>query len=158
MLRASLTILTIIAATTARAQDITAAEALAIEYCAAAIRFDEAAAEILMSPALRSLIAEARSANDAYLTKYPEDKPPLGDGLPLTGYQDAAESCLPESVTESSAVLVFAPASSPTDIWRDQIEFEVQADGTLAVSDILYAPDLTQRFSAVMAEIATATY
>ncbi|MCX7299754.1 MAG: hypothetical protein NTX73_05125 [Rhodobacterales bacterium] len=158
MLRATLITLTILGATTAQAQDTTTAEALALEYCAAAIRFDEGAAENLMTPALRDLIAQARAANDAFLKKYPGDKPPLGDGLPLTGYQDATESCVPESVTETSAVLIYAPASSPSDIWRDQIEFEAQADGTLAVSDILYAPDLTQRFSAVMTGIATATY
>jgi hypothetical protein len=143
----------LLSGTTAKAQNPVTAETLAVEFCAAAMMFDEAAAEALMTPALRDMVADARAVSDAYAAQYPDDKPPLGDGLALMAYQDAPESCTPEVVTETGAVLIYAPAVEPSAVWRDRLEFTRDAEGRLFISDIVYAPDYMTRFSTWLTEI-----
>jgi hypothetical protein len=143
----------LLAGTSAMAQTPGAAETLATEFCAAAMMFDEVAAETLMTPDLRQVIAAARVVSDAYAAANPGDKPPFGDGLALMAYQDAPESCIPEEVTETGAVLAYAPAVDPSAVWRDRIEFIADADGRLLISDIVYAPDYTRRFSTWLTDI-----
>lgn len=127
---------------------------LAAAYCAAAILYDETAAEALMSDDLRAAIATARAVSDAYALANPGDKPPLGDGLALTAYQDGRQSCTAEAVTESGAVLVYVPGSDPSSAWRDRIEVTRAADGRLVIADIVYAPDYMSRFSTWLVEVA----
>jgi hypothetical protein len=120
---------------------------LAETFCAAVRASDEAAAEALMTPALREAIAALREANDAFLAANPGEKPPLGNGLRLTAYQDYPESCTPEAVTEAGADLVYQPAGVTDGAWRDRLEVNMGPEGEPSVSDILYAPDLRDRFS-----------
>ena len=120
---------------------------LAEAFCAAVRASDEAAAEALMAPALRDRIAALRIANEAFLAADPGDKPPLGNGLRLTAYQDYPESCMPEAVGESGAVLAYQPAGVTDGAWRDELEVEIGPAGEPVMSDILYAPDLAERFS-----------
>jgi hypothetical protein len=131
----------------AQASDPAAVQRLAEAFCAAVRASDEAAAEALMAPSLREGIAALRVANEAFLLAYPGDKPPLGNGLRLTAYQDYPESCVPEAVTVEGAVLVYQPAGVIGGAWRDRLEVGAGPDGKPLVTDILYAPDLAQRFS-----------
>ena len=131
----------------AQASDTADVQRLAEAFCAAVRAGDEAAAEALMLPTLRKGIDALRVANDAFLLAYPGDKPPLGNGLRLTAYQDYPESCIPETVTRDGAVLVYQPAGVIGGAWRDRLEVAPGPDGRPLVSDILYAPDLAQRFS-----------
>jgi hypothetical protein len=142
-----LTLLLAILTGPAQAADPAAVQRLAETFCAAVRASDEAAAEALMTPALREGIAALRVANEAFLAANPGDKPPLGNGLRLTSYQDYPESCTPEAVTEAGAVLVYQPAGVTDGAWRDRLEVVTGPDGQPLLSDILYAPDLTDRFS-----------
>lgn len=142
-----LTLLFFILAGPAQADGPASVQRLAEAFCAAVRASDEAAAEALMTPALRDGIAALRVANAAFIAENPGDKPPLGNGLRLTAYQDYPESCTPEAVTDVGAVLVYQPAGVTDGAWRDRLEVEAAPDGQPLVSDILYAPDLTDRFS-----------
>jgi hypothetical protein len=120
---------------------------LAEDFCTAVRASDEAAAEALMTPALRDGIAALRVANEAFMAANPGEKPPLGNGLRLTAYQDYPESCTPEAVSETGADLVYQPAGVTDGAWRDRLEVVAGPEGEALISDILYAPDLTERFS-----------
>jgi hypothetical protein len=131
----------------AQAADPAAVQRLAEAFCAAVRASDEAAAEALMTEELRDGIAALRVANEAFLAENPGEKPPLGNGLRLTAWQDYPESCTPEAVTDLGAVLVYQPAGVTDGEWRDRLEVVTGADGQPLLSDILYAPDFKERFS-----------
>jgi hypothetical protein len=121
--------------------------ALAAAFCAAVRAGDETAAEALMTPELRAGVLRLRAADAAFRAIYPGEKPPLGDGLMLTGYVDYPESCTAEEADTAGAVLVYAPAGAPADVWRDRLVFAPGPDGGLLIAEILYAPDGAARFS-----------
>jgi hypothetical protein len=152
LVRAALA-LTLLAPAPARAEEGSALT-LATAFCAAVRASDEAAAEALMTPELQAAVAALRSSDARFRTAYPGDKPPLGNGLQLTAYQDYPESCTPEEVSSASVVLAYVPAGAPDGVWRDQLELVTVPEGGLRVADILYAPDGTQRFSAWLTEAA----
>ena len=149
--RGALAMVLLAPAPAARAGD-DAARTLATAFCAAVRASDETAAEALMTPALQAAIAALRASDARYRTTFPDDKPPLGDGLALTAYQDYPESCTPEQVSATSVVLAYVPAGAPGEVWRDRLELVALADGSLRVADILYAPDGTRRFSGWLTE------
>jgi hypothetical protein len=130
-----------------QAADPAEVQRLAEAFCAAVRASDEAAAEALMSPPLREGIAALRIANEAFLAANPGEKPPLGNGLRLTAYQDYPESCTPEAVTEAGAELLYQPAGATDGAWRDRLAVADGPDGKPVIADILYAPDLAERFS-----------
>ena len=128
---------------------------LARQFCDALRAGDQAGAEALMSAELQAAIARLRKADADYRIAYPQDKPPLGDGLRLTAFPDGLESCTPETVSAESADLVFAPGSDPSATWRDRLVLVATPDGGVLVADILYAPDQTARFSDWLADAAS---
>lgn len=128
---------------------------LARQFCDALRAGDPAGAEALMTAELQVAIARLREADADYRIAYPQDKPPLGDGLRLTAFPDGLESCTPETVSAESADLVFAPGSDPSATWRDRLILVATPDGGVLVADILYAPDQTARFSDWLADAAS---
>jgi hypothetical protein len=103
--------------------------------------------EALMTPALRFAITHLRRADAAFQAAHPGEKPPQGNGLRLTAFQDYPESCTPEAVGDSGAVRLCQPAGIAGGVWRDRLKVVIGPDGTPMVSDILFAPDLTDCFS-----------
>ena len=130
------------------------AERVALAFCAAVRAGDTGAAEALMTPALRSAIAQLQIADAAFRSAHPEDKPPLGDGLRLAGFPDAAETCVPEEVTATGAVLAYVPQGAPDGAWRDRLILEPGPDGAPLIADIVFAPGPGDRFSTWLAESA----
>lgn len=125
----------------ALAQTATATQILAQEYCAAVIANDEVAAEALMNPMLRQAIALARVADAAYEKAHPGDKPPLGDGLPLTGFPDSVQSCAAEVISPSEVVVTYAPDLDPATFWRDRLIVDTTGASGPLIADIRFAPD-----------------
>jgi hypothetical protein len=128
---------------------------LALQFCDAMRAGDEAEAEALLSPDLQAAIARLRVADAEFRKAYPDDKPPLGDGLRLTAFPDGLESCTPKAVTPQSVDLVYAPGSDPSATWTDRLVLLAAPDGGVMVADILYAPDRTARFSDWLTESAS---
>lgn len=129
--------------------------ALAERFCNAVRASDEASAEALMSPNLQDAIARLRLADAEFRIAYPDDKPPLGDGLRLTAFPDGLESCGAKAASAEGVDLVYAPGSNPSVTWQDRLVLMTAPDGGVLVADILYAPNQTARFSDWLSEAAS---
>ena len=62
-------------------------------FCSSMLTGDEAPARALASPVLLTAIAYAEARNDVIARAYPDEKPPLGDGIPWTSFPDYAVIC-----------------------------------------------------------------
>jgi hypothetical protein len=62
-------------------------------FCLSRIGNDEAPIRGLLSPDLTQAIADANAKNDAYLAANPDEKPPLGDGIPWGSWPDYTSHC-----------------------------------------------------------------
>ncbi len=68
-------------------------------FCISRLSGDEGPITGLLTADLSAAIAEAWDKNDAYQKANPEDKPPLGDGLPWSSFVDYASECTVGDVT-----------------------------------------------------------
>jgi len=98
-------------------------------FCIATLANDMSRIENgLLSPALVEVVTRAEIRNAQFKSQHPDDKPPLGDGLPWRSYPDTADGCIVGSVTisaDASAASVqinytfqSAPAANYTDTLR----------------------------------------
>jgi hypothetical protein len=138
----------------ARAATDDAPKALADAWCAAVMAFDENAAVALMTPELQTAVALARAASDAYASTHQDEKPPLGDGLPITSYPDSVQGCTADSLSPSGMLMTFTPAGDGTGAWQDRIDFAPGPDGTLRIANVYYAPDQVIGLSDALREVA----
>lgn len=101
--------------------DVTALE-LAERFCAAMVdgTIDPLS---LASPSLAEAISEAMAQNDAIQAETPDEKPPLGDGIPWSSWPDKPDSCLPVTAEEKSiftrVIVEYGFAAAPTANYRD---------------------------------------
>jgi hypothetical protein len=118
----------------------TAAE-IATAFCAARTADDEALLRPLLSPSLLALIAEAQERNRIIAEANPDEKPPLGDGIPYQAFPDRADTCQPgEPVAESGRTDVpigYVFAKTPEANWTDTLML-LSADGKLLIDDIRF--------------------
>jgi hypothetical protein len=136
----------------------TAPEELAALWCKAAWQHDDAAAIELMAPPLQDLVARATEASAAFALRYPDEKPPLGDGLPLSAFPDPTQDCRAESLSAQEIVLLYTPLPSGEGQWRDKLLL-AQTLGTgdpsqVLVTDILFDLPHAHRLSDWLVEAA----
>lgn len=62
-------------------------------FCISRLGNDMAPVEGLLTTELRGAIAEAEARNAALQQAHPDDKPPLGDGIPWQAFPDYAAEC-----------------------------------------------------------------
>jgi hypothetical protein len=113
------------------------ADALARQFCMAILKGEEATAVALMTTDLQLKVARMKVLDAGWRERNPDQKPPLGDGLRLTAWQDAPGSCTPGARAADRVVLTYTPASAPADAWRDTLILK-QVDGELRVADVRY--------------------
>lgn len=143
-----------LAMTGTAADPLAAAQAMVAAWCAAVMSLDEGAATALMSPDLQQDVAFARTASDAFAAAHPDEKPPLGDGLPLTAFADRVVDCAASDVGPGGALMTFTAGGGGTATWTDAIEFVPGPDGKLMIGDVLYAPERVVRLSDALTAIA----
>lgn len=121
-------------------------------FCISRLGNDMAPVEGLLTADLTATIAEAEAKNDAIQKAHPDEKPPLGDGIPWQNYPDQADDCRASTLqTTSTTVLVSinytfkaAPEANFTDalrieqvddpgsdgkVWRiDNVEYDIGSD------------------------------
>lgn len=114
-------------------------EALARQFCAAVLKGDEAAAIALMTPDLQLQMAQLRLFDAAWQARNPGQKPPLGNGIRLTAWEDAPGTCTPGEQGRYRIELTYTPASAPADQWRDTLIL-LRVAGDLKVADIEFDP------------------
>jgi hypothetical protein len=127
------------------------AAALGTRFCAAVLAGDEAAAVALMTADVQGKVNKLRAFDAGWRARNPGEKPPLGNGLRLTAWQDAPQSCTPEPGAAGTVLLTYVPAGAPADRWRDTL---VLADvgGSLRVADIRYEPQTGGHFASWLDE------
>jgi hypothetical protein len=120
-------------------------------FCKARLGNDEAATLGLLTPALREAIKEAEARRDIIAKAAPDEKPPLGDGIPYQAFPDVAETCeVIETAGQSEVQVRYSFADAPDAGWTDRLKL-VTEGGKVLVDDVIYAnvangePDLGLR-------------
>lgn len=62
-------------------------------FCLSRVGNDEAVIAGILTDGLRAAIDDANARNDAYMKKYPDEAPPLENGMPWQSTPDYADSC-----------------------------------------------------------------
>jgi hypothetical protein len=115
------------------------AAALGTRFCAAVLAGDEMAAVALMTSDVQEKVNKLKVFDAGWQARNPGEKPPLGNGLQLTAWQDAPQSCTPGEAKGNNLVLTYVPAGAPAEIWRDTLVLADEGGG-LRVADIRYEP------------------
>lgn len=129
-------------------------EDLAAAYCAAVVAHDEAAAVGLMDPILQAAVAKAREVSAAFESSHPGEKPPLGDGLRLTAFPDAVETCHMAATDDGTLRLTYVPYGAPDGAWTDVILPAAGQGGVFAVGDIRFSASPDDTLSAWLDQAA----
>lgn len=109
----------------------------------------------------RSLIAEidkALAKNDVIAAARPDEKPPLGDGVPFQSYQDFAPDCRVAAIAAVDRgfnvdVEHVFPGQAGGN-WTDRLVV-VTEDGLAKIDDILYGPE---KFETGLREVLAAAF
>ena len=104
----------------------------------------ESAIRYLLTRSLTVEIDKALAKNDVIAAARPDEKPPLGDGVPFQAYQDLAPECRVGTVaTADGAVSIDVEhvfPDQPAGNWTDRLVV-VTDDGLAKIDDILYGPE-----------------
>lgn len=110
--------------TAALAAESTPAD-LGATFCKASLEDDMAPVEAALTPDLAAVIAEAEAKNAEIQAAAPDEKPPLGDGLPWRSWSDYADGCEVGTITEEAGKTLveirYSFASSPDANYADQL-------------------------------------
>ncbi len=72
-------------------------------FCRASVGDNMAPIAALFTPDLAETVQHALALNDEMQAAHPDEKPPLGDGLPWRSWTDSASTCVVEGVKEEGA-------------------------------------------------------
>ncbi len=94
-----------------------------------------------LSAELYAAIGAALMRNDEIQKQYPDEKPPLGDGVPWASYPDAVPSCVVDyeaaKSTPAAVPITYSFPDAPDAGWTDTLVL-VEADGEWQLDDVLY--------------------
>ena len=118
-------------------------------FCLARLGNDMAPAEALLTPALATAIADAERINAGIAAARPDEKPPLGDGIPWQSYPDYADQCVPGSaiymMDEAKLAIRYGFSAHPEAAFTDTLKLRLidGPDGwrVWRIDDIAYATD-----------------
>ena len=100
----------------------------------------------LVTRALGATIDEAVKKNDAIAADKPDEKPPLGDGVPFQSLPDAPQICHAGKFAEvggkPTVEIEYIFSDTPEANWTDRLVL-VNDDGMLRIDDVLYGTDDT---------------
>lgn len=131
-------------------------EAIGQIFCLARIGNDMAPVQGILSPDLADLIEDAEKKSDEAAASNPDDKPPLGDGVPWQAFQDYAPRCTvdatavrPDGVSATVSLHYGFPESKDADftdtVYLTSVDDESIMAGRWRVDDIGYATGGTLR-------------
>jgi hypothetical protein len=117
------------------------AHVVAEVFCMARTVGDMSLVEEYLSSALYRAIGEALLRNAEIQKQIPDEKPPLGDGVPWASYPDAVPSCLVDyeaaQNTPSEIPVTYAFPDAPEAGWTDTLIL-VNVEGEWLLDDVLY--------------------
>lgn len=107
-------------------------------FCLARIGNDMAPVTGLLTPGLEAVIAEAEARNDAIAAAHPDDKPPLGDGIPWQSWPDYAATCTVGTVivsdTTSTVTIDYGFPDAPDADFTDTLMLAAVPDPLISAS------------------------
>ena len=118
-------------------------------FCIARLGNDMAPVEGLLTAGLAAAIADAEARNELIQKAHPDEKPPLGDGIPWQAVPDYADQCRPGNVIfmmdEARIGIDYAFTSYPDANFTDTLTLKLVEDelGTKVwrIDNIAYAND-----------------
>jgi hypothetical protein len=152
---AALPLALVIAAPAAAAEPQMPAHVVAEMFCMARTVGDMSLVSDYLSSRLYTAVGQALVRNDEIQKQFPDEKPPLGDGVPWASYQDAVSSCIVDyaaaSSTPTAIPVTYDFPDAPDAGWTDTLLL-VQVDGEWQLDDIQYedGSSLTAALAAVL--------
>ncbi|MBN9334652.1 hypothetical protein [Devosia sp.] len=127
-------------------------------FCKASLDDDMSAIDSDLTPDLAAIIADAEANNAKIQASAPDEKPPLGDGLPWRSWTDYADGCEVGAITEDAGKTLveirYSFASSPDANYTDQLVLVPATTGSgWLLDDIKLMDEMTLR-SALAAAFA----
>jgi hypothetical protein len=123
----------------ASAEDVSA---VGEAFCKARLADDELATRALLSKSLVTAIEEAEARREIVAKAAPDEKPPLGDGIPYQAFPDAVGACEVGRTVEAGGrvelEIAYRFPDAPNAGWTDRIKLLTE-DDRLAIDDVLYA-------------------
>ena len=99
----------------------------------------------LLSPALTAEVMKALAENARLQAETPDEKPPLGDGVPYQGFPDAAPVCEAGTVSRDGDAVVaevkYSFPDAPDAGWTDRLVLVEGEGGVYVIDDIRYGAD-----------------
>ncbi len=124
-------------------EDKAAYKKLAEQFCTF-LKTDAPPSASLFTPDLIKEIALAQRQNDVIAKAHPDEKPPLGDGVPYQGVPDHAPVCQPgTNIHVDHQVYMEVSHQFPKDAksnWTDRLKLVKTVQGW-RIDDIVYDPD-----------------
>lgn len=127
----------------ATAQSLTGAQVGQI-FCMAMTSQDDAPLRGILSPDLAAIIADAEVRSAAIEAAAPDEKPPLGDGIPWQAAPDYAKNCTVVGMSGTfdlpEVILFYEFPEEPSANYSDRVVLRF-IDERLRVEDVKYAND-----------------
>ena len=100
--------------------------------------------DALITPSLAVAISEALARSDAMQAASPDEKPPLGDGIPWTSWPDRPDTCTigaaDISADQATLPITYAFEGAPDAAYTDILLLSREV-GTWRINDILLADE-----------------
>ena len=114
-------------------------------FCKNSQKNDDAGMKALLSPSLADFIHAAEVENDKIVNAAPDEKPPLGDGIPWQAYPDYAPICAVGNIIAISDDITHIDihhrfTDTPDANWTDRLVL-VRSSNGWALDDVLYGHD-----------------
>jgi hypothetical protein len=110
-------------------------------FCAGRLANEMTPVRALLTPDLGKVIAAAEAKNAEIQKQHPDEKPPLGDGIPWQGAADHPPQCNPVGLTGTydtpEVVLSYSFPDQPASDWTDNLMLKF-IDGKVRIDDIKY--------------------
>lgn len=122
-------------------EPIMPAHVVAEMFCMARTVGDMSLAEPYFSAELSFAIEKALALNAVIQKEHPDEKPPLGDGVPWSSYEDAAGECSVDyaaaRANPEAIPVTYTYAGDPKVTWSDTLLLRT-VDGEWKLDDIAY--------------------
>jgi hypothetical protein len=116
-------------------------EATLVDLFCAQHGSDQHGYSYLVTASLLELIDKAQAKNDEIQAATPDEKPPLGDGIPFQSYPDIAPSCTQGAFGANSIVEVqYEFPETPDANWTDRLKLATE-NGLVKIDDVLYGKE-----------------
>ena len=122
------------------------AEDIARTFCATRTKSDAEAVKPMLTPSLLAVIEDAEERNGIIAAGNPDEKPPLGDGVPYQSFPDLPDACEPGEPVEKAGLtevpVKYSFKGSPDASWTDTLILAMDG-GKLMINDVRYqgSPD-----------------